>query len=257
MTVRTGRILVALGLFGGWELSSRLGLLDPFFFSSPSAVAVRAADWLRRGTIWPHLATTVFESLAAFVLGSLLGIATGILLGRSSKMAEILAPFIQVANALPRVILAPMFLLWFGLGPGSKIALGVTVVFFIVFFNTFQGVHQVDPVLVDNVRMLGASEQQLLRHVLLPSALTWIFSSLHISTGMAIIAAVVGEYLGSTRGVGYLIAQAEGVFDTTGVMTGMFYLALVVLGVAAIVKQCEQRFLKWKQPAPAPSEETL
>ena len=144
------------------------------------------------------------------------------------------------------MVLAPIFLLWFGLGIWSKVALGVTVVFFIVFFNTFRGVREVDRVIVDNARMLGASERQLIRHVLVPSALTWIFSSLHVSIGLAIIAVVVGEYLGASRGIGYVIAQAEGVFDTTGVFAGMTVLAAGVLLVGGAVDRLERRLLRWK-----------
>ena len=158
-----------------------------------------------------------------------------------------------MANALPRVVLAPLFLLYFGLGIWSKVALGVTVVFFIVFFNTHQGAREVDPVILNNARMLGASERQLVRHVLIPSALSWIFASLHLSVGFAIISVVVGEYLGATRGIGYMIAQSEGMFDTTGVFAGLTVLAVVVLCVSAIVSRLERRLLKWRPPSPASS----
>jgi NitT/TauT family transport system permease protein len=144
------------------------------------------------------------------------------------------------------VVLAPIFLLWFGLGIWSKVALGVTVVFFIVFFNAFQGVRDVNPVLIRNVRMLGAPEREIIRHVLIPSALSWIFSSLHISVGFAIIAVVVAEYLGAARGIGYLIAQSEGVFDTTGVFAGMTVLAGVVLCVGLLIGRLERSLLRWK-----------
>ena len=162
------------------------------------------------------------------------------------KVAAVLGPYIRIANALPRVVLAPIFLLWFGLGIWSKVALGVTVVFFIVFFNTYRGVREVDRAIVDNARVLGASKYQLAQHVLIPSALTWVFASLHVSVGMAIIAVVVGEYLGASRGVGYLIAQAEGVFDTTGVLAGTALLGCVVLMVGALVSRLERRLLRWK-----------
>ena len=132
-------------------------------------------------------------------------------------------------NALPRVVLAPIFMLWLGLGIWSKVALGVTLVFFIVFFNVYQGVKEVSPVILANARMLGMSERQLFAHVYWPSALSWMFSSLHTSVGFAIIGAVVGEYLGSAAGLGYLIQQAEGTFDTTGVFAGMVILAVFVL----------------------------
>ena len=172
------------------------------------------------GTIWPHLLTTFVEAALSFAIGGLFGVVLGFALARAPFLAAVLDPYIRIANALPRVVLAPIFLLWFGLGIWSKVALGVTVVFFIVFFNTYRGVREVDRVMIDNVRMLGATEGQLIRHVLIPSALTWIFSSLHVSIGLAIIAVVVGEYLGASRGIGYMIAQAEGVFDTTGVFAG-------------------------------------
>jgi len=200
----------------------------------------------RDGAVWMHLATTLVEAALSFVIGAVLGVGFGFLLARRRLLAQVLEPYLRVANSLPRVVLAPIFLLWFGLGIWSKVALGVTVVFFIVFFNTFQGVRDVDPVLVNNVRMLGASERQLTRHVLIPSALSWIFSSLQISIGFAIIAVVVGEYLGAARGIGYLIAQAEGVFDTTGVFAGMVILAGFVLAVGALVSRAERRLLRWK-----------
>ena len=229
-----------------WEVGSRAHVLDPFFFSRPSDVAARVWQWATTGTLWRHLLTTFSEALLSFAIGGLLGVTSGFVLARVPFLAALLDPFIRVANALPRVVLAPIFLLWFGLGIWSKVALGVTVVFFVVFFNTLRGVREVDRVLLDNARMLGATERQLMRHVLVPSALTWIFSSLHVSVGLAIIAVVVGEYLGAARGVGYMIAQAEGVFDTTGVFAGMTVLAAGVLVVSTIVDRVEARLLRWK-----------
>jgi NitT/TauT family transport system permease protein len=171
---------------------------------------------------------------------------SGFVLARSPLIASVLEPYLRIGNALPRVVFAPIFLLWFGLGIWSKVALGVSVVFFVVFYNTFRGLREVDRVMIDNARMLGASERQLLRHVLVPSALTWIFSSLHVSIGLAIIAVVVGEYLGSSAGIGYMIAQAEGVFDSTGVFAGMTILAIGVLAVGSAVDGIERRLTRWK-----------
>lgn len=251
--LRKSRILVlqlslACGLVGIWEYCSASKIIDPFFFSRPSAIALRVAHWVATGVVWSHLLSTLLEMILSFVIGSCLGAALGFVLGMLPTATALLDPYIRVANALPRVVLAPIFLLWFGLGIWSKVALGVTVVFFIVFFNTFRGVREVDPLLIDNARMLGASRRQLARHVLVPSALTWIFSSLHISIGMAIVAVVVGEYLGASNGIGYLIAQAEGVFDTTGMFAGMTVLAFVVLLVGAIVGRIERLLLRWKPP---------
>ncbi len=240
------QIALGLGILAAWQQLVNAKKLDRFFFSRPTDIGARILEWFRTGSIWPHLAVTIEEAALAFTLGAAAGIAFGFGLARAPRIGALLDPYIRVLNALPRVVLAPIFLLWFGLGIWSKVALGVTVVFFIVFFNTHQGVRDVDPVVVNNSRMLGASEWQLARHVLIPSALTWVFSSLHISIGFAVIAVVVGEYLGAARGVGYLISQAEGTFDTTGVFAGMAVLSAVVLLVGAGVNRLERRLLRWR-----------
>src|SRR5690348_771378 len=152
-------------------------------------------------------------------------------------------------DAMPRVILAPIFAVWFGLGVLSKVALGVTLVFFIVFFNVYQGVKEVSPVVLANARMLGMNGQQLLRHVYLPSALSWVFSSLHTAVGFALVGAVVGEYLGASAGLGYRIAQAEGVFDTNGVFSGMLILTAFVILIDALVSAIEAKLLVWRPTA--------
>ena len=172
---------------------------------------------------------------------------SGFLLAQFPLLGEIFSPYLRVLNALPRVVLAPIFLLWFGLGIWSKVALGITLVFFVVFYNTYQGIRDVNIVILNNARLLGASQRQLIRHVLLPSALSWIFSSLHVSIGFALIGAVVGEYLGSSRGIGYIISQAEGVFDTTGVFAGMTILSAIVLCLAYGVEKLERWLLRWKE----------
>jgi NitT/TauT family transport system permease protein len=147
---------------------------------------------------------------------------------------------------LPRVVLAPIFALWLGLGIWSKVALGVTLVFFIVFFNVYQGVKEVSPTVLANARMLGMSERSLMRHVYWPSALSWMFSSLHTSVGFAVVGAVVGEYLGSAAGLGYIIQQAEGVFDVAGVFAGMMVLAAFVIAIDFLVTVVERRLLVWR-----------
>ncbi|OYZ97775.1 MAG: ABC transporter permease, partial [Rhizobiales bacterium 17-65-6] len=157
---------------------------------------------------------------------------------------------VKMANALPRVVLAPIFALWLGLGIWSKVALGVTLVFFIVFFNVYQGVKEVSPTVLANARMLGMNDRQLMRHVFWPSALSWMFSSLHTAVGFALVGAVVGEYLGSAAGLGYRIHQAEGVFDVTGVFSGMLVLAVFVIIIDTVVTAIENRLMVWR-PAPA------
>jgi NitT/TauT family transport system permease protein len=247
---RSGMIVWQLALAAAvllaWEWAAASNLLDPFFFSRPSAIVLRVAQWVGTGALWVHLSTTFTEAILSFLIGGVLGVLFGFTLAGSQFLAALLQPYIRMANALPRVGLAPIFILWFGLGIWSKVALGVTVVFFIVFFNPYRGVREVERTIIDNARMLGATHAQLVRHVFVPSALTWIFSNLHISIGMAIIAVVVGEYLGASKGIGYLIAQAEGVFDTTGVFAGMAVLAAGVLLVGGLVSRLERRLLRWK-----------
>ena len=240
------QVLLGVAILGAWQELANAGRLDRFFFSRPSDIAARIVQWLRTGSIWPHLIVTLEEAALAFIIGASAGVVMGFALARAPRIGALLDPYIRLVNALPRVVLAPIFLLWFGLGIWSKVALGITVVFFIVFFNTHQGVRDVDRVVVDNARMLGASEWQLVRHVLVPSAMTWVFSSLNISVGFAMIAVVVGEYLGAARGVGYLISQAEGTFDTTGVFAGMAVLSAVVLMVGWGVSRLERWLLRWK-----------
>src|SRR5206468_6126087 len=169
------QVLLGVVILAAWQALSTAGVLDKFFFSRPSDVLARVVQWFLTGSIWTHLLVTLEEAFLSFALGVASGILFGFLLARTPFLSELLNPYIRVLNALPRVVLAPIFLLWFGLGIWSKVALGITVVFFIVFFNTHQGVREVDPVVVDNARTLGASEWQLVRHVLIPSALTWVF----------------------------------------------------------------------------------
>jgi len=240
---------VLVALVAAWQVTAQRRWLDPFFFSMPSAIAARIVQWFGSGSIYRHLWTTALETVLAFLAGAALGVAFGFAFARSPALSGIFDPYLKIANALPRVVLAPIFTLWFGLGVLSKVAFGVTLVFFIVFFNTYQGIREVDRNLLDNTRMLGATERDLVRHVLFPSALVWILSSLHTSVGLALVGAVVGEYLGSGRGLGYVIAQAEGTFDTTGVFAGMTVLAIFTLAVDLAVTLIERRLLAWKQGA--------
>ena len=240
---------LAVVLLGGWELGTASGAIDPFFFSRPSHIAARIWTWLSTGMLGRHLLVTLEESLLGLIIGGAAGVVTGFALARSPFAARVLEPFITMLNAIPRVVLAPLFLLWFGLGIWSKVALAVTLVFFVMFFNTYQGVKEANRVIIDNVRMLGATERQLVQHVLIPSALSWIFSSLQVSLGFAMVGAVVGEYLGATSGLGYVISQAEGTFDTTGVFAGMFVLSIVVVSASAIVSKLERWLLRWKVEA--------
>jgi len=224
-------------------------LLEPFFFSTPADVAARVVRWFREGTIWRHLVVTLSEVLLAFSIGSLAGVLVGFWFARKPFVAAVFDPYVKMINSLPRIVLAPIFTVWLGFGIWSKVALGVTLVFFIVFFNVYQGVKEVSPAVLANARMLGMNERQLLRHVYWPSALSWMFSSLHTSVGFAVVGAVVGEYLGAAAGLGYLIQQAEGIFDVAGVFAGIFVLGVFVIVIDAIVTLVERRLLAWRPVA--------
>ena len=255
--LRLYQAALLVALFAFWHVMTTPGLVPPFlfendrqaafFFGEPLKVAQRIWAWfVIDADIYRHLGITLVETLLAFVVGSLLGLAFGLWLALSPMASAVLEPYIKAMNSMPRIILAPIFAVWFGLGIGSKVALGVTLVFFIVFFNVYQGVKEVSPVVLANARMLGASGRQLLRHVYLPSATSWVFSSLHTSVGMAFVGAVVGEYLGSSQGVGYLILQAEGTFDINTVMAGILVLTAFALVLDALVGRVERRLMTWQ-----------
>ncbi len=252
-SARSPRILgyqlaVLVVVVATWEFltAPTIRVAKPLFFSRPSRIAHLLVEWFTTGYIYPHVAITLYETLLGFVIGALGGVAVGFVLARNRTLSLIFNPYVRMLNALPRVVLAPIFILWFGLGIKSKVALGFTLVFFIVFFNTFQGIREVDVNILNNARMLGASERQLTRHVLLPSAVSWILSSLHTSVGFALVGAVVGEYLGSARGIGYVIQNAEGTFDSTGVFAGMVVLAVTVLVMDYALTRLEDRLLVWR-----------
>ena len=254
LTLLSLQLLVAVVGLGLWQFFASVPVfghmvLPPFFFSNPVDVGSQIVDWFARGVIWKHLAITLWESVLAFAIGSLAGVLVGFWFARQPRIAAVFDPYIKMANALPRVVLAPIFTLWLGLGMWSKVALGVTLVFFIVFFNVYQGVKEVSTTVLDNGRMLGMNERQLTRHVYWPSALSWMFSSLHTSVGFAVVGAVVGEYLGSAAGLGYLIQQAEGVFDIAGVFAGMFVLSAFVILIDMAVTVVEKRLLVWRPAA--------
>ncbi|MDM0103393.1 ABC transporter permease [Variovorax sp. J22R24] len=258
---RFWQITVLIALLVAWHVASR-NQQFAFFLGEPIQVAGRIWSWFMpiaippnplfpdglpgNADIYRHLGTTLLETVLAFVIGTLLGLACGLWLALAPTASLVFDPYIKAANSMPRVILAPIFALWFGLGIWSKVALAVTLVFFIVFFNVYQGVREVSPVVLANARMLGANQRQLLRTVYLPSATSWVFSSLHTSVGLAFVGAVVGEYLGSARGVGYLILQAEGTFDVNTVFAGIVVLTAFALVLDGIVGVVEKRLMKWQ-----------
>jgi NitT/TauT family transport system permease protein len=254
--LRLWQALILFFIFALWQVLAQPGLIPPFVWENPDRAAFFFGEpvkifraiwvWFSEGTIYQHLWVTLQETALAFVIGAVLGLAVGLWLGLSPMASALFDPYITAMNAMPRVVLAPIFMVWFGLGIWSKVALGVTLVFFIVFFNVYQGVKEVSPVVLNNTVMLGANRKQLLRYVYLPSATSWVFSSLHTAVGMAFVGAVVGEYLGSARGVGYLIQQAEGAFDINTVFAGILVLTAFALVLDFAVTRVEKRLLVWR-----------
>jgi NitT/TauT family transport system permease protein len=241
-----------VAIFGGWELGTRLGIVDVFFFGSPSGILGQLWTWTIRGTdagpLLQQIGVTLWEAVLGFAIGVVLGVLCGIALGRVRFLADVFAPYIKAINAVPRIVLGSVFAVLLGLGMQSKVALAVVLVFFLVFFNAFQGAREVDRNLVANARILGASQLQVVTHVVLPSALTWIIASLHSAFGFALIGAIVGEFLGSTKGLGLLVTQSQGNFNIDGVFAAMTIMAVVALLAEASISVLERRLLSWRPP---------
>uniref|UniRef100_A0AAU3H173 ABC transporter permease n=1 Tax=Streptomyces sp. NBC_01401 TaxID=2903854 RepID=A0AAU3H173_9ACTN len=254
ITVYSARVLLLIALLGLWEWLARSAVIDPFNFSMPSKIWDQISRWATDGTpqgsLWEQIWYTLYEALVGWIIGVIAGVILGIALGRVRFLSDVLGPYIKVLNALPRIVLAPIFLIWFGLGPASKIASAVVLVFFPVFFNAFQGAREVDRNLVANARILGATNRQVTFQVVIPSATSWIFTSLHVSFGFALIGAIVGEYIGATKGLGLLVSASQGTFNAAGVYAAMVILAVVALLAEALLSFLERSLFRWK-PADA------
>jgi NitT/TauT family transport system permease protein len=247
------RVVLLVVIIGSWQLLTNAKIIDPFFWGQPSGIAKQLSDWVSHGTaygsIWLQIWTTLKEAVLGFMYGAVAGVIAGLVLGQVRFLAEVLGPYIKVMNAIPRIVLGSLFTVALGLGTGSKVALAAVLVFFVVFFNAFQGVREVDRNLLANARVLGASRLQITRHVVLPSALTWIIASLHVAFGLSIIGAIVGEFLGSQKGLGLVIATSQNNFNPNGVFAAMLIIAVLALTAEALIAALERRLLSWR-PAP-------
>ena len=244
------RLAILVIILGGWELSATMQWIDPFFFSQPSLIVIQIYDWIMEGTsqgpLWVQVMVTLEETVLGFLIGSVAGIIAGIALGRNKLMSDVFSLYIQIANSIPRVVLGSIFVIALGLGMASKVALAVVMVFFVVFGNAFQGVREADRYMIANAQILGASRRQVTMAVVIPSALSWILASLHVSFGFALVGAVVGEFLGSKQGIGLLISTAQGAFNASGVFAAMIVLAVVALLADYLLTSLEKRLLKWR-----------
>ena len=254
LKVNLGRVLVGVVVIGGWQLFAQEKIIDPFFFGEPTGIVSQLRDWIEQGTefgsLWQQISVTMEEALLGFVYGVLAGVVLGVLLGQVRFLADVIGPYIKIVNAIPRIVLGSIFFVWLGLGTPAKVLLASVLVFFVVFFNAFQGVREVDQVFVNNARVLGASRLQIVRHVVLPSALTWITASLHVAFGFAVIGAIVGEFLGAQQGLGLVISSAQNHFNPNGVFAAMLIIGVIALTAEGGISLLERRLLSWRPPAP-------
>ncbi|TMJ35220.1 MAG: ABC transporter permease [Alphaproteobacteria bacterium] len=244
------RTAILVAFLGSWELAGRFNWIDPFFYAMPSTILGRLIDWITEGTsegpLWYHLWVTMEESLIGFFTGSIAGVVIGIALGRNRMASDVFSIYIKLINSVPRVVLAPIFIMLLGLGLASKVALAFVMVFFVVFSNAFQGVREADRAMIANARILGASDWQLTKAVIIPSAMSWIFASLHVSFGFAIIGAIVGEFVGSRYGIGLLINIAKGSFDAAGMYAAIVIVMVVALLAEYLMTLVENRLARWR-----------
>lgn len=255
MIMWAARAAVFVFIFGGWQLftAKSVGLVDPFFFGRPSGIISTLRDWFQHGTqfgsIWLQIWVTLKEAVLGFIFGVIAGTIVGIGLGQSRFLSAVLNPYIKVVNAIPRIVLAAIFQVAFGIATTSKVVTAAVLVFFGVFFNAYQGTREVDRNLLANARVLGANRWETNRHVVLPSAATWIIASLHVAFGFAIIGAIVGEILGATSGLGLLIQSSMASFQINGVFAGMALIAVIALVAEFLIAALEKRVLGWRPPS--------
>ncbi|MGE2715449.1 ABC transporter permease [Mycolicibacterium litorale] len=224
--VQLGRVGIVIAMLAIWEfISGRF--VDEFWISKPSAIWDVLWGWISSGEILVHLEATLIEMALGLFFGAIGGVALGFLLGRVEWLAKLLDPIVTAIYSLPKVALAPLFILWFGVDLLSKVVLTAVVCFFLVFYNTYAGVRDVDKDLVDVVRVMGGRRSDLLLKVVLPSAATWIYTGLRLAVPYALIGAVVGEIVASNKGLGFLLARAAGAFDTSATFAALFILMLI------------------------------
>ena len=239
------RLLVGVAFLAFWEFSSGR-LVDKLFISSASAVFTRLAKWVMDGTLVNHLSITLYATMWGFLIGSFVGFALGLLFGRFRALAEVLDPYITALYSIPKIALAPLFIIWFGIGIESKVAVSASIVFFVVFLNTYAGVRDVNPLFINAIRIMGGNQWHVLRSVIMPSATSWVITGLKVSVPYALVGTVIGEFMSSNRGIGFLISQATGLFDTTSVFAGLIVLSIVGAIFNEGLGRLETFFLRWR-----------
>jgi len=228
-----------------WEAAGRSGLLNPIYAPSPSQVGAALVDLFADGRIWPHFEATFTAALGGLALGIVVGIVLGVLAALVPFIAELVEPVMSLLNAIPRVVLAPVFVIWLGIGLASKVALSFILVAVLIFFTVFGGIRQVDRRLVERVVTLGGGRWELVRHVYLPSVAAWVLSNLKIAVGFAFTGACVGEFVAATHGLGYLLSFAQSTYNSALMFALILLILVVVLLIFGISGRLEKYLLRW------------
>lgn len=244
------RLLPGIVFLAFWEWASGR-LVREAYVSRPSAVAVRLWELFGSGEIWPNLVVTAEELVLGYAIGAGLGVVTGYVLGRKPLLARIVEPYLLAFYGVPKIALAPLLVIWFGIGMWSKVALAATMVFFLVFYNVFAGVRAVDRELVNLARVMGARERHLGRHVYIPAAMPAIMLGLRMAIPYAVIGVIAGEFASALRGLGLYINYASSTYDPAGVFAGIAILLVFVLAANMVAARIERRVLRWRPPAPS------
>lgn len=250
MRILVGRLILAVALLSLWEMLVRYGILDEFWVSRPSAIGATLWVFFSTGFVCPHLYATLQEAVVGLVAGSIGGILLGFLLAQSDYITRVTQPFIFFLYSIPRIALAPLFVLWFGVGLTSKVITIFVIVFFLLLVNTMTGIRNVDPHLVRGLRAMGANRFQIARMVILPSTTVWILAGMQIAIPNAVIGAVIAEYVGSTRGLGHLILFSSSNLDTTTLLSAVTVLGVISIVISQITTYTEARLMRWRANAP-------
>jgi NitT/TauT family transport system permease protein len=239
------QLLAFIVLLAIWQAAGHAGLLNPLYMPTPTQIWGALVELFADGRIWPHMEATFSAALVGLALGIVTGIALGVVAALISPVAELLEPVMLLLNAIPRVILAPLFVIWFGIGLGSKVALAFILVAVVIFFTVFTGIRQVDRKLVERIITLGGDRWALLRHVYLPSVAAWVLGNLKVAVGFAFTGAVVGEFVAASRGLGYLLSFAQSTYNAALMLAIVLLIMTVVLIIFALAGRLEKRLLRW------------
>ncbi len=249
VTVNVWRILLVTAFLLSWEMGVKYKAFDSFYISQPSEIFSDLTNLFLTGKILPHIVITLEEALLGLTIGTVAGVIVGFVLGKFKSVAQVLDPFIMALYGIPKLTLGPLFILWFGLGIKSKVFIALISVFFLTFFSAYNGFKNVSPALINTVRLMGATQGQILRKIILPSCVPWLLNGLRASLGAALLGAIIGEYIGASAGLGWMVNYASGMYDTTRVLSLIVILSTMMTIMNGGVTLLDNRLLKWRASA--------